>query len=51
MGLLLGLVVVSDLGVNLGLLVDTVDNSRVVLALVLGLDVVSCIPTRTGRLK
>ena len=40
--MLLGLAEVSDLGVGLtlGLLVDTVDNFLVVLALVLGLDVV-----------
>ena len=46
-GLLLGLAVVSDLGVGLGLLADTVDDFRVLLALVLGLDVVSFIPTLT----
>jgi len=50
-GLRLGLVVVSDPEVNLGLLVDTVDNSRVVLALVLGLDVVSFISTRTDHFR
>ena len=44
-GLLLGLAVVSDLGIGLGLLADTDDNFRVLLALVLGLDVVSFIPT------
>ena len=48
-GLLLGLAEVSDLGVGLtlGLLVDTVDNFLVVLALVVGLDVVLCSETRT----
>ena len=47
-GLLLGLAEVSDLGVGLTLriLVDTVDNFLVVLALVLGLDVVLFIRTR-----
>ena len=53
-GLLLGLAEVSDLGVGLtlGLLVDTVDNFLVVLALVLGLDVVLFMWTRRrGFLK
>ena len=49
-GLLLGLVVVSDLGVNLDLLVDTADNSRGFVTLILGLDVVSFIRTRKDRL-
>ena len=48
--LLLGLVVVSDLGVNLDLLVDTADNSWGFLTLILGLDVVSFIRTRKDHL-
>ena len=50
-GLLLGLVVVSDLGVGLGLLVDTVDNFRKVLALVLFLDEYFCNKTEKTELK
>ena len=48
-GLLLGLAEVSDLrvGLTLGLLVDTVDNFLVALALVVGLDVVFCWERRT----
>ena len=48
-GLLLGLAEVSDLrvGLTLGLLVDTVDNFLVALALVVGLDVVFCSETRS----
>ena len=48
-GLLLGLVVVSDLAVNLELLVDTADNSRGFLALIFGLDV-PCNVIRMRRL-